>query len=170
MGSKCDDPSVEKQQGSTSKEKEEIWGWDGEHSPRCPSTGVHDVGAATVGRGRRKWNHGPSLAVPRAGRRRPYGQRRGGERGRRWPSWVMRHLLRTKCDSHPVGLWTHNHVRKVHKGTLPLGALEWGEGDVSTVQKESVGHQAGLSCQSGHGAHLDTGSWGIGSEVQTQGE
>ena len=69
-----------------------------------------------------------------------------------------------------MGLWTHNHVRKVHKGILPLGTLEWGEGDMPTVQKESVGHQAGLSCQSGHGAHLDTGSWGIGSEVQTQGE
>ena len=71
----------------------------------------------------------------------------------------MRHLLRKKRDSHPMGLWAHHHVRKVHTGTLPLGTLERGEGDMSTMQEESVGHQAGFSRQFRHGAHLDTGRW-----------
>ena len=71
----------------------------------------------------------------------------------------MRHLLRKKRDSHPMGLWTHHHVRKVHTGTLPLGTREWGEGDMSTMQEDSVGHQAGFSRQRRHGARLDTGGW-----------
>ena len=56
MESECGDHFVEKQLGITPEEKEEIWRWDGEHSPRGPGTGVHVVVAATVGRGRWKWN------------------------------------------------------------------------------------------------------------------
>ena len=56
MESEFGDHFVEKQLGITPEEKEEIWRWDGEHSPRGPGTGVHVVVAATVGRDRWKRN------------------------------------------------------------------------------------------------------------------
>ena len=61
-------------------------------------------------------------------------------------------------------------MRKVYKGTLPPGTREWSKGDMSAVQKESVGHQAGLSCQSRRGSRSDIESWGTGSGAQARGE
>ena len=62
----------------------------------------------------------------------------------------MRHMPRTEGDPHHVGLRTRGLMREMHKGTLPAGASKGGDGDVPTVQEESVGHQAGLPGQLGY--------------------